>query len=290
MTQPTLTITIGVPGSGKSTWAAKQTAKDPSIRIINKDDIRKELTVKGWTWTHENERDVIQLRDTRIAEALNAGFSVISSDCNFGKHKLALRELARQCNALFRVRFFTDVSLETCIERDAKRTEGKVGADVITRMYNQHVAILPKSIPYVPDVSKNPAIICDLDGTLALFTGLRGPYDYDKCANDRVNDPILRIISLFSKAGYSIVYCSGRDDSCRFQTEDFLSTNGCPKGPLFMRTTGDNRKDSIIKQELFDTHIRDNYNVKFVLDDRDQVVKMWRSLGLTCLQVAEGNF
>ena len=27
-----------------------------------------------------------------------------------------------------------------------------------------------------------------------------------------------------------------------------------------------------------------------VLDDRNQVVKMWRENGLTCLQVAEGDF
>lgn len=42
--------------------------------------------------------------------------------------------------------------------------------------------------------------------------------------------------------------------------------------------------------ELFDRHARDEYRVLVVLDDRKQVVDMWRSLGLTCLQVAEGNF
>jgi hypothetical protein len=58
-----------------------------------------------------------------------------------------------------------------------------------------------------------------------------------------------------------------------------------------MRAEKDNRKDSIIKRELFDKHIRDKYHVDFVLDDRDQVVRMWRrELGLTCLQVNYGNF
>lgn len=50
------------------------------------------------------------------------------------------------------------------------------------------------------------------------------------------------------------------------------------------------RKDSIAKHELFDEHIRDRYRIAFVLDDRDQVVKMWRSLGLTVFQVADGTF
>lgn len=59
---------------------------------------------------------------------------------------------------------------------------------------------------------------------------------------------------------------------------------------LHMRPAGDRRRDSIVKAELFDRHVRDQYRVLVVLDDRKQVVEMWRSLGLTCLQVAEGDF
>lgn len=57
-----------------------------------------------------------------------------------------------------------------------------------------------------------------------------------------------------------------------------------------MRPAGDKRRDDIIKAEIFDQHIRGHHNILLVLDDRDSVVKMWRSMGLTCLQVAEGNF
>lgn len=283
-----LTMCRGLPGSGKSTWAAKE-AQKTSATVVNKDDIRKELTANGWKWSNENERDVIAIRDSRIGGALKAGFSVISSDCNFGKHKLSLKALADKYGAEFVVKDFTAVPLETCIERDSRRTEGKVGADVIKKMYNQYIALADVQ-PYAPVDGTPSAIICDLDGTLALFKGLRGPYDYSKCAKDKVNTPILSILRLFAKEGYAIVYCSGREDSCRFQTEDFLGSNGCPKGPLFMRNTGDHRKDYIVKQELFDQHIRNSYNVKFVLDDRTQVVQMWRRMGLTCLQVAEGDF
>ena len=59
---------------------------------------------------------------------------------------------------------------------------------------------------------------------------------------------------------------------------------------LFMRADGDYRADSIVKEEIYHDKIEPVYNVLLVLDDRDSVVKMWRSLGLTCLQVAEGNF
>jgi hypothetical protein len=59
---------------------------------------------------------------------------------------------------------------------------------------------------------------------------------------------------------------------------------------LMMRKTGDKRKYSIVKKEIFNEHIKGKYCVDFVLDDRNQVVEMWRKLGLVCLQVAEGNF
>ena len=57
-----------------------------------------------------------------------------------------------------------------------------------------------------------------------------------------------------------------------------------------MRRTKDFRKDAIVKTELFDAHIRGRYEVLFVLDDRNQVVEMWRVMGLPCLQVAAGDF
>jgi len=57
-----------------------------------------------------------------------------------------------------------------------------------------------------------------------------------------------------------------------------------------MREVGDRRKDTEVKAEIYHRFIEPQYDVHYILDDRDQVVKMWRSLGLTCLQVAEGAF
>ena len=57
-----------------------------------------------------------------------------------------------------------------------------------------------------------------------------------------------------------------------------------------MRSTGDHRNDAIVKQELYEQEIAGKYNVDFCVDDRDRVVDLWRSLGLTCFQVAEGWF
>jgi hypothetical protein len=57
-----------------------------------------------------------------------------------------------------------------------------------------------------------------------------------------------------------------------------------------MRPSNDSRKDEVVKEELYRTHIEKRFNVRFVLDDRDRVVKLWRRLGLPCLQVADGGF
>lgn len=143
---------------------------------------------------------------------------------------------------------------------------------------------------YEPIEGTPPAIICDLDGTLSDYTGLRGPYEFKKCANDRIVPHILSIIRLFAREGYHIIYCTGRDSSCRYETEDFLATYKCPKGMLLMKETGDQRPTTEVKLELFDKHIRSCYNVKFVLEDRTSLVKMWRENGINCLQVAEGDF
>jgi hypothetical protein len=59
---------------------------------------------------------------------------------------------------------------------------------------------------------------------------------------------------------------------------------------LLMRPEGNMEKDAIIKERLFRQHIEGKFCVEFVIDDRDQVVRMWRDLGLRCLQVADGDF
>lgn len=134
------------------------------------------------------------------------------------------------------------------------------------------------------------AIICDLDGTLALLNG-RDPYDASTCGNDAVNEPIRDLVQVeYDDGNKTILLVSGRQDKWRKQTEDWLDQHNIPYDSLFMRRTGDFRQDAVIKREIFEVEIRSKYNVSFILDDRTQVVDMWRSLGLTCLQVEEGDF
>lgn len=147
------------------------------------------------------------------------------------------------------------------------------------------------------------SIIIDLDGTLCNIDH-RLHYVRDKrknwrnffleLVNDKPNQWCIDIINAFSSfQDLQIIFCSGRPDDYREQTEAWLNTHITPitnKWILLMRKKGDYRQDSIVKEEIFINEIKDKYNILFVIDDRKQVVDKWRELGLTCLQCAEGDF
>jgi hypothetical protein len=84
---------------------------------------------------------------------------------------------------------------------------------------------------------------------------------------------------------------SGRDSKHREPTLRFLDKHAFPYDALYMRAEGDNRKDAIVKEEMYEQHIKGRYNVLVVFDDRNQVVDLWRKkLGIPCFQVNYGDF
>jgi len=112
----------------------------------------------------------------------------------------------------------------------------------------------------------------------------RSPYDWKRVGEDSVNVPIAQILKT---ARQDIILLSGRDSICRDETIAWLEKHNINYDKLYMRPEGDNRKDVIIKKELFDNHVRDKFNVSFVLDDRLQVCQLWHSMGLTLLRVGD---
>jgi len=279
----TVYFTIGLPASGKSTWAKTKVDKSPNgIKRVNKDELRAMLD--NSYFSKGNEKFVLNMQDLIIKAALAEGKHVIVDNTHLApKHEARIRELIKDL-AVFEIVDFRHVPLETCIERDLKRFNS-VGEKVIRDMYNQFIAPprAPKPIynPNLPD-----AIVCDLDGTLALIRD-RNPYDASLCEQDLVNEPVRSILQTSGKA---IVFVSGREDKYKPQTLAWLDQHDIKFDRLYMRKSGDLRKDSIVKQEIYEQLILNQYNVAFVLDDRDQVVRVWRDLGLTCLQVDYGDF
>lgn len=301
---PTLYITRGLPGSGKSTHARVWVDQDRAHRArVNRDDLRSMIDAgvfeKGVT-----EPRILIVRDELIFNLLSKGIDVICDDTNLPQRVARdLAKVARRAGADFEVIDFTNVPPEECVLRDALREDKPpVGKRVILDMYDRYLKgrELPLPLPredetkpggalYEPDPRKPSAIIVDIDGTVAL-KGARNPFDESRVHEDRPNMPVIEAVRAMQDAGYRIIFVSGRTDGCYDETVQWLRSHVTDSFTLYMRAKGDMRHDSIVKRELFDAHIRNQYNVLCVFDDRNPVVKMWRSLGLTVMQVAEGNF
>lgn len=143
---------------------------------------------------------------------------------------------------------------------------------------------------------KPEAIICDMDGTLSDPTHRRHWLEqknweefYSLCNLDPVHSHISKIIqSMHFK--YQIIIVTGRPLAHAEATHSWLFENGIPWDDFACRKDGDFRQDYIVKEEILNEYILPRYNPIFALDDRKQVVDMWRRRGIPCLQVAEGDF
>lgn len=135
------------------------------------------------------------------------------------------------------------------------------------------------------------AWVVDVDGTLAL-RGNRSPYDWRSAGEDLPNRPVVTVVQALAAHRHAnvILLISGREERARIVTEDWLREHKIPFHQLLMRQNGDNRADEIIKEEIYLQQIEPGFSVQGVIDDRRRVVAMWRRLGLTCLQVDDGDF
>jgi predicted kinase len=261
-----LILTKGLPGCGKTTWSKEEIAKND---------------------TKLREKLVIQTRNELTIGFLKLGKSVIWDDTNLNLiHETKAKELAKEFNSSFEIKDFTNVDLKVCIERDRIRPNS-VGKEVIINMYNQYLK--PKSAIVIQDLTLPKAVIFDIDGTIAKMNN-RSPYEWLKVDNDIVYEDIVKILRMYLSNNSKIILMSGRDSLCKELTIQWLNANQIPYDELFMRNQDDARPDTVIKEELLKQNVLNKYYVECVYDDRNSVVEMWRSLGLRCVQVQEGNF
>lgn len=280
----TLTMTKGLPASGKSTWAKEIVKKNPKTKRINKDDLR--AMMDAGEWSREREKAVVAARNAMVDIFLSTGFDVIVDDTNFAQeHEHKLRELAASHNAQFKIKDFSDTPVEVCIERDRLRSNS-VGEKVILDMYNKYIY---KPVPYVPYNPKLPdCLLVDLDGTL-FNMGDRSPFDWGKVHMDTprhvVWDAVQGVWASRKNKNTKIIFVSGRDACCRELSaaslfRDFGADVNAEHHEFYMRPEGDARKDTVVKEEIYRNHIEGKYNVVAIFDDRPQVVRMWLSLGM----------
>lgn len=147
-------------------------------------------------------------------------------------------------------------------------------------------------------ITRPTAIICDLDGTLCdikhrLHFIQREKKDWESfqrnCFGDKLNAWCKELIISMHEKGHQVLLFSGRMDYVRTETEDWLSRYDIPYHSLRMRKDKDYRPDHEIKVEMLN-EVRGRFDILFCVDDRKQVVDMWRREGLVCLQCQEGDY
>jgi hypothetical protein len=161
-------------------------------------------------------------------------------------------------------------------------------------------------------------VICDIDGTIMnvedrLALAIKNKRPEDKRMNwdvfldpkvmeaeDRPNWDVVFLIKKLMSTGSTILFTSARNERHRDVTMRQLA-QGCNinmrispytnKGNrLYLRDDDDFRPDDITKKEIFERVLTDGFRPQLAFDDRDQVVSMWRGMGLPCFQVREGKF
>ena len=145
-------------------------------------------------------------------------------------------------------------------------------------------------------------VVFDIDGTLAncehrthwvRSKPKNWPAFNRGMSKDTPNQEICDLLRMFHEAGTTVLIASGRSEDDRVVTERWLRDVAGLDGlwtKLYMRSSRDSRSDDIVKGEILDQMQEEGYDPTMAIDDRDQVVAMWRARGLRCLQVAPGDF
>lgn len=300
-------VLVSIPAAGKSTYCRELMKKEPGTwKRLNNDDLRSSFD--NGIWTKENEQLIRSTRQYLLKEFLAKGFSVLVDNLNIGKRNWEeITKIAKEANRdvmVYEKPFF--IELEEAVERDSKRTgTACVGRSVIERWWkdsgkNQFKFYKPRMETYLKrttaadrvvepmkqDETKPKAIIFDMDGSL-IDIGSRSPYDANNChLTDTPREMSVEIIKQMYNAEYKIIFCSGRMEKDRAHTK--LSIEGCLpeiEYELFLRKDGDQRKDAIIKEEIFNEHIKNKYWIKAVFDDRISVCRLWFNMGLSLFRI-----
>jgi predicted kinase len=301
-----VTLTIGIIASGKSTWSKQYVKDHKDTYRLSRDDLR--FTTTSYNFNKTNEKIVDTLYRQQIEYLLkNTTFNIILDEQNLNverREKFIEWIWSVSPGIIIEYKYFP-ITLDLAIQRDKQR-EFKIGERVIRDTWEKNKELLEQMLIDYPinntsepkperdcydftyDPNKINAFCVDCDGTLSHKHKDRGIFDLTTSIKDIPIIPVITIVQALYKAGYPIIICSGREEKDRQVTEEFFKLHSVLFTDLFMRTTGDYRKDSIVKEEIYRSKIEPYYNVMGWIDDRIQVLNHFQTkLGIFTVDVRQ---
>ena len=287
----------GCPCSGKSTYA--QNVKDERIVVVNLDTIRTELS--GGKFTFDHEEEALAKEEQMVRDAIAANCDVMIDATNLNPKKIEKwKALAQELECPIEFKMFY-IPFEEAMKRSKARKEAGglyINKNIMRGFYRRYFPdrykdeLTDKRVIREPDHSLPNCVICDLDATLALHRG-REPFDWSLIYSDKIDTRLRDVLNLFMAQDVQVFFVTGRNDSAREATENwlkYLPHELSTPWKLFTRKDNDFSHSDDYKEKIYHEHIEGKYNVLCVFEDSNKCVTRWRELGLLTCQVANNDY
>ena len=140
-------------------------------------------------------------------------------------------------------------------------------------------------------------VIIDIDNTLSIANDRfklaekeNGNTDWDfvhapeNLIKDKPNLPMIELAKGYKEKGFEIIILTGRPESTRRVTKEWLQKYNIPYDKLYMRSWEDNfLKAPDFKRKIYETEIKEN--VFCAYDDDQRIIDVWVDLGITSFKV-----
>lgn len=140
-------------------------------------------------------------------------------------------------------------------------------------------------------------VIIDIDNTLSIANDRfklaekeNGKTDWDfvhapeNLIKDKPNLPMIELAKNYKQIGFEVIILTGRPESTRNITKEWLQKYNIPYNKLYMRSWEDNfLKAPDFKRKIYETEIKKD--VFCAYDDDQRVIDVWVDLGITCFKV-----